>query len=404
MTNLAKWQSVTAALISPDSFIDYSWYFTVGTFLSRRVWLGDFERALFPNLFVVCVGLAGIGKSLAVNETKKLIDSIKDTDAAPVRHPNGVTEKPNYIKSCANSTNFSSIIEEMSRSVRHSKRAVNGKQFPYIYTPFSFIEDELSALIREKEGGQIVKMLLKLYDCGDYLYQTRMHQQEKIHSPFSSLLCSTTPSFLTEAHRMGLFADGFSSRVCWLFEGRSRRSMARLEKYTPEQLKQQEELRLRLKALTKISGEVIEPQAVRDYMDHYNLTVIQKQLELSAGPMRDYYARKMTHIMKMAMCIHFSDSDNMILSLDACKEAIRMLESIEPKMRMGLSMIGRNQLAGTANHVYEFVKAHPFGCSLAEVLIQFTHDVNQKELAEILDVLMALDRISFTENKYRAKA
>ena len=366
--------------------------------------MGDFERGLFPNLFVVCVGLAGIGKSLAVSETLKLISSISDDSAQPIRLKNGLTEKPPLIKVCADTTNFSAIVEAMSRAVRNERRIVKGKPFPYIFTPFSFVQDELSALIREKEGGQIVKMLLKLYDCETYTYQTRMHQEERIHSPFSSLLCSTTPSFLTDAHKLGLFADGFSSRVCWLFEGRPRRYVARLEAYSEEQLKDKDLLKQRLKAISKLSGRVVETEAVVKFVDEYYFSKVVPQLELSAGPMRDYFARKMTHIHKLAMCIHFSDSDDMTLTIDDYKQAISLLESMEPKMRIGLSLIGRNSLAGIANNVYDFIKNHGrTGVPLAGVLTQFHTEVTMREMSEILDVLMALDRISFSEQKYRAK-
>jgi hypothetical protein len=403
MTNLERWQMATSALISPQSFIDYSWYFTVGTFLSRRVWMGDIERSFFPNLFIICVGPAGIGKSLAVEEARRLILSVRDEAAPEVRLPNGLKEKPPLIKTCANSTNFSSIIEEMSRSIKHSKITVNGKPRPYAFTHFSFVEDELSALWRKQEGGEIVKMLLKLYDCKDYTYQTRMHQQEKIVNPYSSLLCSTTPSFLAEAHGSGIFDDGFSSRCCWLFEGKARRYVARLELYNQQQLEQMDVLRNRLRQLAKLSGQVIEPPDVREFVDKNYHEKIVPGLETSAGPMRDYYARKQAHIHKLAMCIHFSDSDSMELTIPDYELAIKMFDAIENKMRVGLNMFGRNKLASVANQVFEFIKNHKSGTSWAEVLLQFTNDVAVKELQEILDVLLALDRISFVDHKYRIK-
>jgi len=119
--------------------------------------------------------------------------------------------------------------------------------------------------------------------------------------------------------------------------------------------------------------------------------------------MRDYYARKMAHIHKLAMCIHFSDSDDMTLEINDYVAAIQLLESVEGKMRIGLSLIGRNPLAGIATDVYEFIRSCRRGASLAEILIQFTQDVRRQEMAEILDVLQSLDRISFSEQKYKAK-
>jgi len=270
MNSLEKWHSVTSSLISPQSFIDFSWYFTVGTFLSRRVWKGDLDRPLCANLFVVPVGLAGIGKSLTVSEVKKLILSIPDTSRPPIQLLNGQKEQPTFIKLCANSTNFSSMIEEMARSTMAGTRlSSTGKKLPYFYTPFSIIEDEMSAFVRAKEGGQLIKALLKFYDCETYEYQTRIHQKEKVPLPFTSMLCSTTPSFLIEAHRLGLFADGFSSRTIWLFEGRPRFYISTLEPYSIEQLKLRQELIDRLKAIAKLNGPILVEPELREYIDAY---------------------------------------------------------------------------------------------------------------------------------------
>jgi len=391
-------------MVSPQSFIDFSWYFTVGTFLSRRVWLGDFESALFANLFIINVAPAGVGKSLAVDKAKDLISSIIDDKAKEIRHPGGIMRKPQYIKLCANSTTFASIIEEMCRCVRPDTRSYKGALIPYIYTPFSFIEDELSALLRDSEGRAIAKFLLKAYDCKNYDYQTRMHQKEQVLSPFSSLLCGTTPSFLQEAADSGIFADGFSSRCCWLFEGRARSFAARLTKMTDEQRSEEELLRTRLKKIITIKGEVKESEESKVFFDAWALENVAPAIERSTGPMRDYFARKITHIHKLAMCIHFSDYDDMTIGIDAYKEAIRVLESIEPKMRLGLNMLGRNPLSNFTDSLLKFVQGHRNkGVTHTEILAQFIGDLNQKEIMEILDVLLALDRIYVANSRYIGK-
>lgn len=404
MNNLQKWQSLTSNLMSPQTCIDFVWYGTVGIFLNRKVWMGDFDCALFPNLYIVNVGLAGIGKTLGVVRGRKLILSIDDLEARPVVGKNGIRYQPKLIKTAADSTNFSALMEEMSKATRAGKRPHNNKMLPYPFTPFAIVEDELSALFREKEGSQISKAMLKLYDCENYEYYTRMHGMETVFNPCVSMLASTTPSFLQWAHDTGIFSDGFSSRTIWIFEGRSRFETPRIDTLTAEQLELQEQLKKRLRKIYSIVGQVIEPPAVRTFVDKYFFDNLVPAKELSGGFMRDYFSRKMTHIHKLAMCIHFSDSDELTLTIDDYTRAIELIDDIEPKMRMGLSMLGRNPLANLSNSVYDFIRAHKLkGCTLPELLAQFIHDITQKELSEILDVLRALDRISYSEQKYKAK-
>ncbi len=405
MTSLEKWREVTSGLMSPQSIIDFSWYSAVGMFLNRKVWMGDFSRPLFTNTFIVIVGPAGIGKTLSIMDLKKLALSIEDPEKPVVRHVNGITEKPRMVRICANSTNFSAIIEDMCRSTKSSQQLfIKGKRFPYFFTPFHFVEDELSAILREKEGGAIVKALLKFYDSETYEYATRSHQIEKVHNPCVCLLAGTTPSFLQEAHDMGMFADGFSSRTIWLFEGKGRFEAPKPLPLTIEQEKIREQLKLRLIQISKIFGQVTESESTTAFVNDYFFTKIAPAKEESAGFARDYFARKMTHVYKLAMAVHFSDHDDLILTTEDYQKAIGLVEEVEPKMMLGLSTLGKNPLANMSNSVYSYISSKRLkGASFAELLATFLSQMAKKDLLEILDVLKALDRIYFSTDMYKAK-
>src|ERR1700678_3984880 len=80
MTNFEKWRAYTSDLSSPDSYIDWSWRFVISSSLQRRVWFGSDHMPLFPNMYVILVGEAGIGKGIVIGPATELLKHHKKKD------------------------------------------------------------------------------------------------------------------------------------------------------------------------------------------------------------------------------------------------------------------------------------------------------------------------------------
>src|SRR6188768_4309029 len=61
-SNLERWKYYCTTLTSPDSFIEFGFYFMISAALQRRVWRGGDRAPLFPNQYLIFVADPGIGK------------------------------------------------------------------------------------------------------------------------------------------------------------------------------------------------------------------------------------------------------------------------------------------------------------------------------------------------------
>jgi len=77
MTNFEKWREYTSGLSSPDNFVDWSYRFVISSALQRRVAFGGDPKngrgTLFPNIYAILVGKAGVGKGIAIGPATELL-------------------------------------------------------------------------------------------------------------------------------------------------------------------------------------------------------------------------------------------------------------------------------------------------------------------------------------------
>ncbi len=80
--NLDKWRYFLSECPSPNDYINFGFYFMIASTLQRKVWIGDELNALYPNIYVVFVGAAGIGKGLVL---KQITSCLRHWDYAPIK-------------------------------------------------------------------------------------------------------------------------------------------------------------------------------------------------------------------------------------------------------------------------------------------------------------------------------
>ena len=73
LSNYEKWLAYTDGLSSPNNFINWGYIYTISACLQRRVWIGDNDSQLFPNINVILVGEPGVGKGLVIKAVTSLV-------------------------------------------------------------------------------------------------------------------------------------------------------------------------------------------------------------------------------------------------------------------------------------------------------------------------------------------
>jgi len=77
MTNLEKWRFRLKDVESPNSYIDWSFWFVISSALQRRVWFGHKEDPLHFNQYIFLVGPPATGKGRVIKPVNTLLRANK---------------------------------------------------------------------------------------------------------------------------------------------------------------------------------------------------------------------------------------------------------------------------------------------------------------------------------------
>ena len=392
MTNFERWQYYCKDLTSPQSFIDWGYYFLVGAFLQRRVWISSGHRSVYPNKYVIPTGPAAVGKGLIIKpvseflrhwklkdrlvldkqlleqDEKDTLDLIidKDSKSSHANNGNGETKKsalePLLIPVGANSTTFESLVREIGQSLRHipyiirdhetDKRVVRN----YAHSSMALCLPELASLFKKKSEN-IITLILELYDCPEvHEYKTKNSGEDIVKRGCLNMLAGTTPHYIEEMFDEGIVTEGFSSRVFFIYATEPRDVKFFLPPETQSQIDCKNELLKHFLKLTTLYGSINVPQATADWLQDWFVKYSKDKSKRanSSRMMEDYYGRKNLHVMKMAMALHFSESYEMEIPLETYQKAIEILDAEEKNMDRALVIKAKNPVSNLARKILEY--------------------------------------------------
>lgn len=408
--NWWRWREWCKNFSSPWSYVDFGWLFCVSSALQRRVWLGKLEgQPLFANNYTVFIGTSGVGKGMVTREVKKLLahHKYRAGDASNVSKVDALEEiiHPKLLFSMGpHDTTYEQFCVHMAENTRSVKYEKDGKKHVYSHASMSLVLEELGTLFKRRENSGLSKFLLQIYDCTDYDYTTKTRGTAIIRAPWLSLLGGCTPSFLPDGIRLGILEDGTVSRMLFIFETTPRPTPFFLVQPDDSAIAGRKILLEHLHNLSKVFGEVTFAAAAMDYLEQWNRQVLTSKSSRFSAKMESYFSRVKIHIMKYAMAVHFSERLTMEVSLADVKMAIALLESIETKMDIGFSAVGRNQFAGVSKDILSFIKSQQDEfVSLPDLLQHFSNDLSYEELDRQLKELVIMDRLIERDSKYSVK-
>jgi hypothetical protein len=386
LTNFEKWREYTSGLPSPDNYVNWSWYYTVGAALQRRVWVGPPHQACYPNTYTILVGPPGVGKGLIIREVTGMLKhwtldlsqgntNTTKTEAdkstaemvaqSDLKHAQEVeyqgkskgadTIKPLLIPVCADAITYEALVQAVGNSYRRINYAeVNGESTPklkiYGHSSLCFVLQELSSLLR-KRTNDTVNYLLGLYDCPvDYEYTTITRGKDRVRRGCLNIIAGTTPSFMQSTFDEELVGEGFTSRTFYIYANKNRKNRMWLPALTPEQEIYKKELLDHIKKLTTIYGPCKIEQETAQWLEEWWDTYEKNKEKRTnhALEMIPYYARKNIHVMKLAMALHFSEDAEQDelgrpknpISKETFQRAINILEHEEKNMHLAIALSG----------------------------------------------------------------
>jgi Protein of unknown function (DUF3987) len=437
------WQLWMKNMRSPQNFVDLSFYYMIGAALQRRVWTGPVQSPLFPNMYVILCGRPGVGKGLVIKQVAEFLKyhkkgaqksspqatqakfdmlineaRIKGLDLsiienlehgknalAAIDEASEQRKEPErlLIPVGADSTTYQKLVETNARQV--STIAVKPCEMApagtYTHHSLCFCLEEMSSLFRRKTED-IVNFLIVAFDCGDYDYEIITRQPDRIKKTCLSFFAGTTPSFMQDAFDEKLVSEGFGARTIYAYGDKNRNERYEIPEFTEDQKLAKQRILKRILELSTLFGPVkLAPDALEFY-EHYFQKILPFGRENDSPKLDAYYARKNIHVTKIAMAMHFADSNEMTMSLETCERALKFLNELEAGMHQALSFSGKNPLAPVAKRIMEFIRKSTYtpdgtknkeGVTLVKIYGRFFDDVTGQQLQEILTYLIDTQKL-----------
>lgn len=442
MTLKGHWDILTERHKSPQLFLDFSLYWMIGAALQRRVWLHSHHKPIIPSLYVFLVGGPGVGKGIIVddisafmsyhkfrprnaaqpNELEKRIAKLEAEGASPevLSMLRQAREAMSDVKDAgekkiraedlllfpcsADSTTYESLVQQHAQSVRTYHVGAPCPMAPsgiYTYHSMNIIIEEASSMFHDR-ANRIAQYLLKVYNGQDYKYKTKHQGEDTIRKCSLSLLAGTTPEFMRQIFGAEILGDGFAARTFFIYGKEARFEEWRFQPESLEQQSSRNAILKRLKDLSNLFGEVKMTPEAEMWMDfHYKGK--DMNIKKNADPkLAYYYARHNLHIQKLALCMHFADSDDMTIKLESFEKAQRLLAKAEETMHLCLNITGRNPIGALQRNILKWMVGQEKEIEFVDIYKEFIDEATDDELQSAMDFLVFANKVKQDGMKYKA--
>ena len=381
---------------APGNFHLWTALVTLAGAVQRKVWidLGHFQWV--PNLYVMLVGEPGIvTKSTSIRIGSNLLRGVK-----------GYTRGPD-------SVTWQALLDSFSEAM-HSFKFDGGE---LVQAPLTLFVAEMGNFL-DPSNRESMDLLTDMWDgqATTFTRRTRGSGESTLQSPWLNFIACTTPTWIQNNFSSDLVGGGFASRLIVVYGEKKKRLIA-YPGISSGGLKSEMEAALisDLQHIARLVGPMTisrEPESLvlrnSDGVEeekHYPGGALQwgeewyAQLQAGLGKeiisrrASGYYARKQTHLHKIAMLIALSQRDDLILKLEDLKAANDVLVYVERDIMRVLSNVTNRQLA--AKNMMEVMALLKSGQKITEgdLYSHLWSFMSKKDLDDALSNLQAAKKI-----------
>lgn len=425
MSNFEKWRVYTDGLASPDSFINFSFYYLISAALQRRVWLPPAHKPIFCNLYGALITPPGIGKGLILGEVAKFLkyhkrenpmqqkndgamtvdrqveqatayaDYLEATSNPNVRHPSDHKPRSSYktpeepllaLPMAADATTYEALVTATSRALRRKNYTVFDPVLQrnviniYTHSSIAFCLEEMSSLFKRKAEDALT-FLNQAFDCGDYRKETKTQGIDKIQRCCMCFLGGATFDFMRRMCKDEIINEGFTSRSIFVCEFKERKIVTFIPELTPLQLQYEKDLLAHIKLLINLYGQVEIDDDAKEFLEKWHRESQANRPNINPKLLH-YHSRKKIHLMKLAAAVHFGESTELRITLHDVKVALAFIDSIEKNMHLAIVSEGKNPYHKLSQNITQFLMEQPR--SLNELRAFFWDDLPNNDPYEAL--------------------
>lgn len=354
---IEAYMAYTAESQSPDEYHIWSALSTIAGALRRKAFFDMSYFLLYPNLYVVLVGPAGrCKKSTAMRIGREMLREVPGCSFS------------------SDSTTRERLILDLAQTYvdGHSSMTAYSTEFASLLT---------------SSGMDMVVFLTDIYDCPiEWSHRTKMGGTNKIKAPYLNLLGATTPDWIAKSLPLDTVGIGLTSRIIFVYQD-TPRIRDPFPKLSEAQVALKELLIKDMATIAQITGQYTLSKEAEELYRSWDLVRQANPNPINDPRLSGYYERKPMHVLKIAMLVAASRTNELMLNTEHLEEAFKLLDHVEPRMRNVFASVGKNPLTYDLEQVMGAIVAHP-AISFRELLRMFKHSVRKDELLEVLDTLV----------------
>lgn len=387
MRSLKNWLDEYMNLVvdteNPVNYNKWCGIAALSSALKRNVYVWFQEVQYFPNQYIILVGPPGLGKGRAMKPAIKILDEAK---AANILYDRATAEK---------------IIEDLAI----------GWKVPVVTQSGAVFRDEHVATIIAKELPNFLgasdwmhSLLCQFWDENRFDHATKNKGVNKITELCVSLLGGCVPDYIRglTKDRMAAITGGFTSRSIFVYATKKAQHKSRgwgapstnntqLEQFLIADLGHIRSLGGAGKA-----GEMTLTKEAMDYFDS-RYTEWNTYDEFESEALINFKSRVPSHIIKTAITLSISDSDQLVITKAHLEAASLLVEEIRDNVDITFRAVGESPLAVAQDRVMRFIQNRGV-CSRTEILRYNSRHITDEQLTSVLKVLVM---INFCTESYK---
>lgn len=296
--------AATEGINSPEIFRKWGAIYALSAAMERKVWVRTGGSDMFPNLYVIFVAPAGVGKSESTWRAREVITSLEDHFIAP------------------SSVTKASLIDALAAAKRVATQPLPDE--PLRFNSLPIVSNELGVLI-PKYDMEFMAALTDLWDCKPYEETRRTKELKiKIEKPQLGLLAACTPDYLRTTLPEGAWEQGFLSRTMLIFSGETTYKDMFDESDEDDKLAG---VKASIKDRGKIVGKMEFTAGAKEAFRNWHKNKCEpapKHPKLTS-----YSTRRPVHLVKLSMIASMSESTSLIITQEHILRALDWMVEIE---------------------------------------------------------------------------
>lgn len=346
---------------APNIFHFWTGVSTVAGSLRRRVWIDQKYFMWTPNFFVVFVAPPGIvQKSTTAGIGMNLLRRVPNIHFGP------------------NSVTWQALVQ----SFQNATEAIDLPDNTIISQSALTIESSEFGTFLDPQDRVMVDVLVELWDGRTGVWEKRTKSQggESISNPWINLIACTTPDWIAGNFPQYMIGGGFMSRTIFVYADEKRQYIAYPKDHIPEHFDKMGDLLVEdLEHISKaLVGEYTLTNEAKKWGEvWYEALYRKKDPALDDERFASYFARKQTHVHKLAMVIAASCRDDLIIEQEDLEQADGIMKAVERDMPKVFSRINSPE-ARSAQKIVDLTLLHP-GISSTDAYRSMFHTVTYSE-------------------------